>query len=177
MNTTSDSFAPAATDRGIATRVNGCADFSGAAPGKNRVADQSSVNDHRGNEPRAGDHRTDHHDGDIRPLITRHRLRRRRRRTAATLLAGASIALGAAAMRSPGASAHAPAATPVTDASPHPAASEQPPPASIASSAAPAIVPTAEPSIGSSSEPKTETSTLEAPSAGDQADDDVQISG
>jgi len=47
-------------------------------------------------------------DLDIRPLITRHRLRRRRRRTAATLLTGASLALGAAAIGSPGASAHHP---------------------------------------------------------------------
>lgn len=47
-------------------------------------------------------------DLDIRPLITRHRLRRRRRRTAATLLTGASLALGAAAIRSPGVSAHHP---------------------------------------------------------------------
>ena len=52
---------------------------------------------------------------DIRPLITRHRLRRQRRRKAATLLTGASIALGVAALRPPSASAHAPAAhTPVT---------------------------------------------------------------
>ncbi len=45
---------------------------------------------------------------DIRPLITRHRLRRQRRRKAATLLTGASIALGVAALRTPSASAHAP---------------------------------------------------------------------
>jgi len=45
---------------------------------------------------------------DIRPLITRHRLRRQRRRKAATLLTGASIAFGVAALRSPNASAHAP---------------------------------------------------------------------
>ena len=52
---------------------------------------------------------------DIRPLITRHRLRRQRRRKAATLLTGASIALGIAALRPPSASAHAPAThTPVT---------------------------------------------------------------
>jgi len=52
---------------------------------------------------------------DIRPLITRHRLRRQRRRKAATLLTGASIALGIAALRPPNASAHAPASqTPVT---------------------------------------------------------------
>ena len=43
---------------------------------------------------------------DIRPLITRHRLRRQRRRKAATLLTGASIALGVAALRTPTASAH-----------------------------------------------------------------------
>ena len=43
---------------------------------------------------------------DIRPLITRHRLRRQRRRKAATLLTGASIALGVAALRTPSASAH-----------------------------------------------------------------------
>ena len=42
---------------------------------------------------------------DIRPLITRHKLRRRRRRKAATLLTGASIALGIAALRTPSASA------------------------------------------------------------------------
>ena len=42
---------------------------------------------------------------DIRPLITRHRLRRQRRRKAATLLTGASIALGVAALRPPNASA------------------------------------------------------------------------
>lgn len=42
---------------------------------------------------------------DIRPLITRHRLRRQRRRKAATLLTGASIALGVAALRPPSASA------------------------------------------------------------------------
>ena len=42
---------------------------------------------------------------DIRPLITRHRLRRQRRRKAATLLTGASIALGVAALRTPSASA------------------------------------------------------------------------
>src|SRR5579871_846456 len=114
------------------------------------------------------DHSIDHRGGDIRPLITRHRLRRRRRRTAATLLAGASIALGAAAMRSPGASAHAPAAAPVTDTSQFPAAGEQPPPTPV---------PTAEPPIVSSTEPKTDASTLDAPSAGDQADDDVRIPG
>jgi hypothetical protein len=52
---------------------------------------------------------------DIRPLITRHRLRRQRRRKAATLLTGASIALGIAALRSPNASAHAPSThVPVT---------------------------------------------------------------
>lgn len=43
---------------------------------------------------------------DVRPLITRHRLRRQRRRKAATLLTGASIALGVAALRPPNASAH-----------------------------------------------------------------------
>lgn len=42
---------------------------------------------------------------DIRPLITRHRLRRQRRRKAATLLTGASIALGTAALRTPSAGA------------------------------------------------------------------------
>ena len=42
---------------------------------------------------------------DIRPLITRHRLRRQRRRKAATLLTGASIALGVAALRTPSAAA------------------------------------------------------------------------
>lgn len=46
------------------------------------------------------------HPADIRPLITRHRLRRQRRRKAATLLTGASIALGVAALRTPSASAH-----------------------------------------------------------------------
>jgi hypothetical protein len=52
---------------------------------------------------------------DIRPLITRHRLRRQRRRKAATLLTGASIAFGIAALRPSNASAHAPAThTPVT---------------------------------------------------------------
>ncbi len=52
---------------------------------------------------------------DIRPLITRHRLRRQRRRKAATLLTGASIALGVASLRPPNASAHAPGTqTPVT---------------------------------------------------------------
>jgi hypothetical protein len=140
---------------------------------------------------RRTDHGIDHRDGDIRPLITRHRLRRRRRRTAATLLAGASIALGAAAMRSPGASAHAPAAAPVTETSQLPPASEQPPPAPVDSRPAPvdsrpapvdsrpapALVPTTEPPIVSSSEPKTDASTLDAPSAEDQADDDVQIPG
>jgi len=45
------------------------------------------------------------HPADIRPLITRHRLRRQRRRKAATLLTGASIALGVAALRTPSASA------------------------------------------------------------------------
>src|SRR5690348_14548357 len=47
---------------------------------------------------------------DIRPLITRHRLRRQRRRKAATLLTGASIAFGAAALRTPSASADGPKA-------------------------------------------------------------------
>jgi hypothetical protein len=51
-------------------------------------------------------------DADIRPLITRHKLRRRRRRTAATLLTGASIALGAAAIRAPSTPHHAPATSP-----------------------------------------------------------------
>ena len=52
---------------------------------------------------------------DIRPLITRHRLRRQRRRKAATLLTGASIALGVAALRPPNASAQSAAAsTPIT---------------------------------------------------------------
>lgn len=45
---------------------------------------------------------------DIRPLITRHRLRRQRRRKAATLLTGASIAFGVAAFRTPSASADGP---------------------------------------------------------------------
>jgi hypothetical protein len=45
---------------------------------------------------------------DIRPIITRHRLRRQRRRTAATLLAGASMALAVAALRSENAAAHVP---------------------------------------------------------------------
>lgn len=45
---------------------------------------------------------------DIRPLITRHRLRRQRRRKAATLLTGASIALSVAALRTPSASAQSP---------------------------------------------------------------------
>lgn len=49
---------------------------------------------------------TPEHPQDIRPLITRHRLRRQRRRKAATLLTGASIALGVAALRTPSASAH-----------------------------------------------------------------------
>jgi hypothetical protein len=54
---------------------------------------------------------------DIRPLITRHKLRRQRRRKAATLLTGASIALGAAALRTPSASAHSPkVSTPITNA-------------------------------------------------------------
>jgi hypothetical protein len=35
----------------------------------------------------------------VRPRLTRHRLRRRRTRTAATLLTGASLALGLAALR------------------------------------------------------------------------------
>jgi hypothetical protein len=47
---------------------------------------------------------------DIRPLITRHRLRRQRRRKAATLLTGASIALGVAALRPSNAAAHSGAA-------------------------------------------------------------------
>lgn len=52
---------------------------------------------------------------DIRPLITRHRLRRQRRRKAATLLTGASIALGVAALRTPTASAHSTnASAPIT---------------------------------------------------------------
>jgi hypothetical protein len=59
---------------------------------------------------------------DIRPLITRHRLRRQRRRKAATLLTGASIALGVAALRTPSASAHSTTASaPVTHASERPA--------------------------------------------------------
>jgi hypothetical protein len=49
---------------------------------------------------------TPEHPQDIRPLITRHRLRRQRRRKAATLLTGASIALGVTALRTPSASAH-----------------------------------------------------------------------
>lgn len=50
---------------------------------------------------------------DIRPLITRHRLRKRRQRKAAGLLTGASIALGVAALRSPPAIAQSrPAAAP-----------------------------------------------------------------
>lgn len=57
---------------------------------------------------------------DIRPLITRHRLRRQRRRKAATLLTGASIALGVAALRPPNASAHsASSPTPITHAERH----------------------------------------------------------
>lgn len=53
------------------------------------------------------------HPEDIRPLITRHRLRKQRRRKAATLLTGASIALGVAALRTPSASANSkPTATP-----------------------------------------------------------------
>jgi hypothetical protein len=50
---------------------------------------------------------------DIRPLITRHRLRRQRRRKAATLLTGASIALGVAALRPSNAAAHSGAASQV----------------------------------------------------------------
>lgn len=54
---------------------------------------------------------------DIRPLITRHRLRRQRRRKAATLLTGASIALGVAALRTPSASAESPkVSTPIANA-------------------------------------------------------------
>jgi hypothetical protein len=53
---------------------------------------------------------TTHYPQDIRPLITRHRLRRQRRRKAATLLTGASIALGVAALRPPNAAAHSAAA-------------------------------------------------------------------
>ncbi len=58
---------------------------------------------------------------DIRPLITRHRLRRQRRRKAATLLTGASIALGVAALRPPNASAHsARSLAPITHTARHP---------------------------------------------------------
>ena len=58
---------------------------------------------------------------DIRPLITRHRLRRQRRRKAATLLTGASIALGVAALRPSNAAAHSGAASqaPITHADRH----------------------------------------------------------
>lgn len=78
---------------------------------------------------------------DIRPLITRHRLRRQRRRKAATLLTGASIALGVAALRPSNAAAHSGAASqvPVTHTDRH--AAQDPPlvhysaPASIAHAA------------------------------------------
>lgn len=58
---------------------------------------------------------------DIRPLITRHRLRRQRRRKAATLLTGASIALGVAALRPSNAAAHNGAAShvPITRTAQH----------------------------------------------------------
>lgn len=57
---------------------------------------------------------------DIRPLITRHRLRRQRRRKAATLLTGASIALGVAALRPPNASAQSgKSPTPITHSERH----------------------------------------------------------
>lgn len=36
---------------------------------------------------------------DLRPILTRHRLRRRRHRSAASLLTGAALALGLAAIR------------------------------------------------------------------------------
>lgn len=67
-------------------------------------------------------HATASHPQDIRPLITRHRLRKQRRRKAATLLTGASIALGVAALRPPSASAQstrAPA-VPITHIARHP---------------------------------------------------------
>ncbi len=58
---------------------------------------------------------------DVRPLITRHRLRRQRRRKAATLLTGASIALGVAALRPPNAAAHsAGRSVPITHTERHP---------------------------------------------------------
>ncbi len=64
---------------------------------------------------------TPSHPQDIRPLITRHRLRRQRRRKAATLLTGASIALGVAALRPPNASAHsAKSLAPITHTERHP---------------------------------------------------------
>lgn len=51
---------------------------------------------------------------DIRPLITRHRLRKQRKRKAATLLTGASIAFGVAALRPPSASAQSAAGSALT---------------------------------------------------------------
>lgn len=44
---------------------------------------------------------------ELRPVLTRHRLRRRRHRSAATLLTGAALALGLAALRPAPASASA----------------------------------------------------------------------
>jgi len=64
---------------------------------------------------------------ELRPVLTSHRLRRRRHRGAASLLTGAALALGCTALRPAPAGAATAAAAPAATASPK-AALGQPPP-------------------------------------------------
>jgi hypothetical protein len=82
---------------------------------------------------------------ELRPVLTSHRLRRRRHRGAASLLTGAALALGFAAMRPvpAGAATGAHAATAPTGGAPAPRSapgsapeSGRPPPAAVPRSAA-----------------------------------------
>jgi len=56
---------------------------------------------------------------ELRPVLTRHRLRRRRHRSAASLLTGAALALGLAAMRPAPAGASTTQQAARWDSSPH----------------------------------------------------------
>lgn len=68
---------------------------------------------------------------ELRPVLTRHRLRRRRHRSAASLLTGAALALGITATRP------VPAGATTTRSTPDTGAARQPAPSTNAARAAP----------------------------------------
>jgi hypothetical protein len=82
---------------------------------------------------------------ELRPVLTSHRLRRRRHRGAASLLTGAALALGFTALRPAPAGAaaatHAATAGPKTSADPRPPYAPPPPTRSAPTRSAPAPPP------------------------------------